>query len=253
MRGRLQDSDGETTIGAILLTSIEAGDNSYKKFFIQNNTSRSSGSLSYAINQIGISDLYSLLKWALCPTTLSCPYNVTAELVSGGVLVASTVYYVRITAYNENGETTGSIEVSITTDTVYKAFKLNWSELAGAEGYIIYISTNQNYTNARKMIIEDPATVEWTYTGAEYDPSIPYPAGFPGINEDYDLPEENTTAGESPDYGTPPEDGEFASEDIDFGSLQPGQQVAFWLAVFTSLTTPEDTNPRNAILSHSEA
>jgi hypothetical protein len=256
MRGRLQDSDGETSLNAIVLPDIYAGETSYKKFFIQNNLDYATGFLTYAIEQIGTSDLIGLMSWCLDSEnendqTLSCPFNVTATLEAGGSLTENTKYYYRITGFNYNGETTGSIEVNATTTVANKTIKLEWSELEGAEGYIIYRSTNRDYTNGRKAIIEDPETLEWSDTGQASDPSSAY-NWWPEINSDYDLPIENTTAGESPDYGIHPISGSFSDDDIEFGVIEPGQQKIFWIKVATTVATPESTNPRNALIAPTE-
>lgn len=250
MRGRLQDSDGETRLNIAISPDMNAGDIQYKKYFIQNDTALESGYLEYAITQFALSDLFSLLSWALDPDTLSCPFNVVATLQAGGSLTAYTKYYYRITAFNSLGETTGCIEVNATTTDTDLSIKLNWSELEGADGYLIYRSTNQDYTNARVAVIEDPATIEWTDTGQAPDPSGPY--SFPGINTDFDLPDENTTAGEAPDYGTPPDSGDFNTDNLVIGVLEPGQQKSFWLKVTSSVSTPQTGNPRKANLIPSE-
>jgi len=256
MRGRLQDSDGETRLNLIMLSSIYAGETSYKKFFIQNNLDYATGFLTYAIKQIGTSDLIGLMSWCLDTDnendqTLSCPFNVTATLETGGSLAASTKYYYRITGFNYNGETTGSIEVSATTTVDNKTITLTWSELPNTEGYIIYRSTNRDYTNGRRAIIEVPETLTWSDTGQAADPSSAY-AWWPEINTDFDLPEENTTAGESPDYGIHPISGSFSDDDLEFGVIEPGEQKIFWIKVTTTVATPESTNPRNALIAPTE-
>jgi hypothetical protein len=247
MNGRYLDSDGDTRIYASNIGNIIAAIIDYKKLFIQNDKSRETGYVTGSILQYGDSDGYNYLKWALCPDTLSCPFNVVATLLTGGDLIPDIKRYYRITAFNNLGETGGSLEVYATPDVTNKSIKLTWSKVEG-EGYIIYCSTNQNYDDARRAIIEDPDILEWTDTGQVSDPSSPY--GWPGINTDFDLPDENTTAGEAPDYGTPPL--VFSDDDLEIGYLQSGEQKAFWLKVETLISTLESGNPRNVILDFPE-
>jgi hypothetical protein len=248
-KGRYLNSDGNTIIYASDLGSEIAGVDVEKKLFIQNPLSRESGQITGSIAQHGSSDLYSMVTWALCADTLSCPFNVSASLVTGGSLTTGVRKYYRITAYNENGETAGSLEVSALPSGSNLSIKLEWDELTGADGYIIYGTTdNSNYDSCRLMVIEDPETLEWTDTGSDYNPSGPY--SFPGINTDYDLPDENTTAGESPDYGTIP--ATLTDEDLDFGILQSGEQKAFWIKIDSEVSTPETGNPRKLFLNFTE-
>jgi hypothetical protein len=248
MKAKYFDSDGYTELFAENFGNIFATATFAKKIFIQNDKALETGVVTGEIGQYSDSDGYSMVRWALCPNTLSCPFNVAAELQAGGSLTADTTYYYRITAFNALGETTGSVEVSALTTAANKTIKLTWGKVEGAEGYIIYRSTSQVYTNARRDVIEDPDTLEWTDTGQVSDPSSPY--GWPGINTDFDLPIENTTAGEAPDYGTAPT---LAAGDLTIGILQPGQMKALWLGVASTLSTLEDDNPRNAIITFPEA
>lgn len=239
------DSDGNTEIFAKDLGNVLASVTEYKKLFLQNKRSAETYFITGSILEFEGSDGNDFVKWALCPLTLSCPFNFALTLLSGGDLVASTKYYYRITAFNENGETGGSLEKNITTDVTNKSIKLTWDKIQGADGYIIYRSTNQIYTNARRDVIEDPDILEWIDTGQVADPSSPY--GWPGINTDFDLPIENTTAGESPDYGTPPT---LDTIDINFDILQSGEQKALWVGIYTTLSTPEEV--KNFILDFPE-
>jgi len=240
------DSDGVTEIFAKDLGDVIAGSAFAKKFFLQNDLGRVSGAITGTVLQFGTDELYSRVRWAICPDTLSCPFNVTATLISGGALDAGEEYYYRVTAYNENGETGGSLEVSAATDSSNRAVTLSWSAVPGASGYIVYRSTNQLYINARRTIIENPMILSWTDTGQAADVSSAY--GWPGINADFDLPSENTTAGETPDYGTAPA---LSSGTLSIGVLQIGQQVAIWRGLVTDASMPETLE--NYMLSFSEA
>lgn len=234
-RGYWLDSNGNDKIYSLKLADIVAGNTRTKKLFWQNDRSAATGSITAQIKQFATSDLDDLIQWALCPITLSCPYNVSLTLQAGGSLTASTTYYYRITAFNENGETTGSIEKSITTDTSNKTILVEWDVISGADGYIIYRSTlSGSYSNSRRDVIEDGSITSYTDTNQNPDPSSAY-SWWPAINTDFDLPSENTTAGESPDYGTPPT---LSVSDISVGIVQPGQQICFWFDVETLITTP---------------
>lgn len=228
------------------LPESSAGTTVYKKLGLWNQLTRAL-SLTLAIDMFAQSDFADMISWAADPDTLSCPFNVEAELIAGGSLAEDTEYFYRMTAFNLLGETIGSVEVSATTDESNKSIKLTWDEVEGAEGYLIYRSTNQVYTDSRRAIIEDPETLEWTDSGQSASQSAAY--GFDEINEDYDLPEENTTAGESPDYGTPPET--FSTDDLSL-TLQPGEQAALWVKIVIPAGAAESLNPRNAYLTPTE-
>jgi hypothetical protein len=228
------------------LADGSAGSTVYNKIGLQNNLTRVLP-VTLSIDMFAQSDFSGMISWAADLVTLSCPYNVAAELIAGGSLAADTEYFYRITAFNAIGETVGSLEVSALTDSSNKSIKLTWDKIEGAEGYLIYRSTNQIYTSARRMVIEDPDTLEWTDTGQAASQSGPY--SFPGINTDFDLPDENTTAGESPDYGTPPST--FVTTDLTL-SLEPGEQAGLWLKIVIPIGASESLNPRNAYLTPTE-
>jgi hypothetical protein len=222
------DSDGNTQIGSSQLAPIFTPATVLKKLCYQNIKSVPSQPITGILQQYLTSDLISLITWALDLNTLSCPYNVSASPVLGGSLSPNTSYFYRITGYNDTGETTGSIEVAVTTDTVNLSAALSWSELAQSEGYLIYRSTvSGSYSNARIMVIEDPTVTSWTDTGAPPDPLGPY--SFPGINTDFDLPIANTTAGDAPSYGSPPE--VMSAANLNIGIMQPGQMFFFWIQI----------------------
>lgn len=249
MKGILYNSDCVTQIWGMDLGNKNAGDSLYKKFAIQNDTVLAAGLITGSLTQWDKNGAIDMFRWGICPDTLSCPYNVSIELLNGGDLTPDTRYYYRITAFNELGETGGSLEVWALTDSTKKSIKLTWDELPNAAGYCIYRSTNQDYTNARRDVIENPSITEWIDTGQASDPSSPY--GWPGINTDFDLPSENTTAGEAPDYGTPPAG--MTADDIILGNIKIGEQKIFWIEVSPALATSSAGNPRNCIIDFSES
>ena len=266
-----RNSDGETEIFAFSAGSKNAGATYAEKFFIQNDLSRETGIITASfVVANNVSDLKPMMRWAICPDTISCPYNVVATVQAGGNLAADTTYYFRITGYNNVGETTGSIEVSALTTSVNKSIVLTWDLLtplldglasSDMAGYVIYRSTNQDYTNASRVIIEDPNIVTWTDRGQVFGDSYDDSylgfsgfdsgfSGFSGMGAAMSLPDENTTAGEAPDYGTAPA---LSADDLVIGVLEPGQQVAIWLGVVSSAGTTEEGNPRAVILNFTEA
>jgi len=252
------DSNGVTEIGASDLGNIIAGVTTTKKFGLQNDGNRVTGAITASKQEYitalvnGIRQLQAssegLIKWALDTTSISCPFNATAALQSGGSLIIGTQYYFRITAFNANGETGGSIELTAIPTTGHQAIALSWSRVTGAAGYLIYRSTDQTYINARRHVIENPATVSWTDSGQGADPSAPY--GFALINTDFDLPTENTSGGAGPSYGTAPT---LGTANLVFSALQSGQQAFFWIGAITLSSTPESNNPRQVMISFTES
>jgi len=233
------DSDGETELGSKVFSDLVAGNTDAVKLFLQNNLSRELINLIGSISQYSESDMYTFMSWALDIETLSCPFNVSGSLVSSGTLETTMQYYYRVTAYNSIGETTGSIEISVTTDTVNKSILIEWDEVPGAVGYRIYRSTDQDYTEARIMdYIGTPSG--WL------DEGIFTPSGF-------DLPIINTTAATGGvNYGTAPTGSSFTSDNLAFDNVQIGEQKIFWLKVSPGVSLLESDNPRTAILDFYE-
>jgi hypothetical protein len=237
--GILLDKDGFTELSSVNFGAVESGqDSDDKKFFIQNDKDRVV-SLQAAISQNDSSDLYNYLKWALDTVTLSCPYNVALVSLTGGILAANTTYHYRITAYNAIGETVGSIEKSITTTSVKKTVSLSWDVISGATGYIVYRTTSQgDYTDAYLYDTGSGAVATWVDDGTE----------VPASSLVVDIPEENTTAGDSPAYGSAPS---MSAGTLSF-SLEPGEQKAIWAEADLPLGLLESDNPRIATLAISE-
>ncbi|HQU41153.1 MAG TPA: hypothetical protein PK867_00015 [Pirellulales bacterium] len=94
-------------------------------------------------------------------------------------LPAGTYYYV-VTAFNAQGETTGTIENSGTTVAVPgaepQALALSWSEVVGATGYRIYRGISAGVENVLVATINNPATNAWTDDGTETTSSATPPA-----------------------------------------------------------------------------
>jgi len=109
---------------------------------------------------------------------LSAPTNPSATATTEGTLTAGTYYY-KITALNNNGETTASSEVSATVDgTTTNAIKISWDKITGASSYRIYRGTTSGGQNVYFEDSDDPPFLD---TGE---------AGTTGT-----VPTENTTGG----------------------------------------------------------
>jgi len=67
-------------------------------------------------------------------TQLSAPSGVTAALAAGGSLAAGTTVYYKLTAFNWNGETIASAEVSATPTSGNQSVTITWSALTGVSG-----------------------------------------------------------------------------------------------------------------------
>lgn len=108
-------------------------------------------------------------------STLAVPSGVTATgSTTGGTLAAATYFYV-ITAFNQNGETTASLEVSAVVTGATSSIALAWSHISGVydlptraaydAGYRIYRGTASGGENV--LIYTAPASAtSWTDTGS---------------------------------------------------------------------------------------
>lgn len=118
-------------------------------------------------------------------TTLAVPSGVTATGSStGGTLPAGTYYYV-VTAFNMNGETTKSTEVSAVVTGTTSSVALSFTHVAGVydlpsraaydAGYHVYRGTASGSENVLIATLPASATT-WTDTGGAAGTSATPPA-----------------------------------------------------------------------------
>jgi len=91
---------------------------------------------------------------------LSTPEAPTLSALNdnGGSCTEGGTYYYRITAINDNGETLGSSEVSITlggsNSTNDEKVQISWSPVQGATGYKIYRSVDNTWDGANDYLVD---------------------------------------------------------------------------------------------------
>lgn len=87
---------------------------------------------------------------------------------TGGTIPANSTFRMIITALNENGETTGSNEVDITTSgTATNTITWNWEEVPGATEYRLYVTDANGQPGTEEFHASAPAgTTSWLRTGA---------------------------------------------------------------------------------------
>ncbi len=234
--GVLLDKTGVLEISSINFGIVEAGSPGPIKFGYQNRKSRIVSPAVISIQQ-GANDLYNYLKAAIDLITLSCPYNMAIELVGQSHVLSLITYYYTVVAYNCNGRTGQSLEVSIAVADSSHAPKISWDQVLGADGYYIYRSTSSGlYTDCLITKITSGSIRSFIDTGT-----------LAGVGSP---PLENTTGGASPNYGTAPV--LTYATILGLGQTKPGQQKFFWSEVDAPLTVTEGDNPRNCILRISE-
>lgn len=84
--------------------------------------------------------------------SVPAPTGVSATLVSGGSLAATTTYFYVVTAVDDVGETVASSQVSATTTSTNKTIKIQWVESVGAVGYKIYRTTTSGTYGATSFV-----------------------------------------------------------------------------------------------------
>lgn len=110
---------------------------------------------------------------------------------SGGSCADSTAYYYKVTAVNDNGETTGTAQFTVTTGASGTNINLNtiaWSAVTGATGYKIYRSTENNDWDG-------DANDQWVDGKVVAAPAITYDDDCAGDTASLVPPTANTTGG----------------------------------------------------------
>jgi len=225
--GKLLLNDGVTEAVSYDFGLITAGAVTGIKFGFMNEKSRIVTPTVRFIQQ-NSNDMYEFMKAVLDDQTLSCPPNVQAELVAQVHGLVSDTYYYVLTAYNGNGETGQSLEVAIEVTGSSYAPRIFWEAVTEAQGYKIYRSIESGvYANCLLSLVTGGGT-------SFIDIGNAVTGGTP--------PTENTTAGGSPHYGTPPVSG--YSSYIELGEVSAGGQVFLWAKPDPPYSVDEEDNPR---------
>jgi hypothetical protein len=208
------------------------------KFCLENNGTRALGASPFSgvylrITKVGSNDGY--LYYETAPDdngTISKPWGVTVVAEgSGGSFVADSEYGWKVTAVNGSGETIGSAEVTLTPTGTDKA-RLDWTTVPDATSYKVYRTAaggagTYGATSLRATV--SAPTVTYLDDGAALSSGTP--------------PEENTTGGAGPDYGTAPDAGDFDDSDKLIGTLDIEEQYFYW----ARLVVPPGTTEQSAI------
>lgn len=234
-------ADGGIQVADKNWPDAKAGDiQTAEKFFIENNGDRELLSLVGTIVPVGVNDGDDQLRIALDTATVIPPFLVVPTLTgpaAGGVWASTGLKLYRITALNATGETTGSVEASVNVDDTTKKVTLTWEIVPGATGYRIYRTITPGvYTTPALRIVIGSGTTDTFIDGGEV-----LVAGA--------LPADNTTAGPSPAYGTPPV---LGAGPISVGDLEIGQQFVYWVNRVIPAGTAEAGNPRLAQIDFDE-
>jgi len=241
---RTLDKTGGAVISAKDWTDIVAGVlSTAEKFGFQNDGSRALDIISAAIQQIGTNDGSSYARIGLDTATISPPFGLV------GVPEAGTVgwgglgenRYV-ITATTALGETTRSFqELQVSLINATDQILLTWLKPPGASltGYKVYRTQRLGVAQTAQRIatIADPDTLELVDTDQ---------AGTAATS----APSTNTTAGDTPNYGTAPS---LVTTPITLGAVAVGQAIFFWVNWLTSEAVSEIGNPRQFALVFTEA
>jgi hypothetical protein len=206
-----------------------------EKFFVQNVGDRDSLALTLQLTQVGSNDGQSMVRIGLDTATVMPPYGLAAVLTSagaGGLWGAVGTREYLLTAYNATGETVGCIPVTANVDVVTKKVVLTWSSVTGATGYKLYRTDTPGTYGASTLRATLVGQSQNTFT----DDGSATSGGTP--------PSSNTTAGGSPNYGTPPA---LGLGPLSLGVLKVGQWASYWVNRVIPGGTLEAGNPRQSI------
>jgi len=158
--------------------------------------------------------------WALTPTLSGAG--------AGGVWAGTGVKFWTVVALDVAGNQLGqSAEATLTVDDITKKVTLVWAAITGAINYQVWRATvSQTYTSpALVATLGAVTTYDDTGTGT-----------LPG-----------TLTG-APTFGQPPAVASFTQNPIVVGDVAIGQEQFFWVILEPPLGTPEDGNPRLALV-----
>lgn len=121
---------------------------------------------------------------------------ITLGAASAGGSFAAGTYFWKLTATNTGGETIASNEVTATL-TANQEQPINWTAVAGADGYRLYRGTAAGAENVLVAVIASGATVTYTDLGAAgteaTPPSIDRTAGAQTVHAGGQMPETSLT------------------------------------------------------------
>lgn len=239
----LDNSGGVTITSKDWPDAVAGVANVAEKFFVENSGDRLLNGLILSIVPDALTDADDQLRIGAntLGTTVGTPFGVAAPVTgpaAGGVWAGTGTRGYRITATNATGESIGSVEVTAVIDDTTKKVNLSWTQPDGATGYRVYRTDTPGVFGATtlRFIIAGGATTSITDDGT---------ATTTGT-----LPVDNTTAGPSPTYGSPPV---LTTTPIAVGDLEIGQQFIYWVNRVVPIGASEAGNPRLAQLRFTES
>lgn len=118
------------------------------------------GDIGWVQPTTGLFESYNCLTtdrratWPCPETHLTPPVQAAAATAAtGGTIVAGT-YRLRVTAFNENGETDQSNERQITTTGTTSTITANWGSVTDADGYRLYVSPVGGGAGSERLVKE---------------------------------------------------------------------------------------------------
>jgi len=241
---RTLDKTGGTVISAKDWTDIVAGLlSTAEKFGFQNDGDRAIDIISAAIQQVGTNNGRSYARIGLDTATISPPFGLTVAVEAGSSAwggIGENRYV--ITATTALGETNRSFkELSASLINATDQVRLTWLKPPGATltGYKVYRTMRLGVAQTAQRIatISNPDTLVFVDTAQ---------AGTDATA----APLTNTTAGDTPNYGTAPS---LSTTPITLGTVAVGQAVFYWVNWLTSEAVSEIGNPRQFALVFTEA
>ena len=214
-----------------------------EKFVVENNGDRDLIDLVLKIVAVTGNDGSTQMRTGADTSgTISAPYEVGVSLSgggAGGVWPSTGLRNWVVTAINAAGETVRSFEVSVNIDDTTKKATVSWTQVVGATGYRLFRSTVPGAygVTSLRATLGSPSSVSFNDDGSSTG------SGNPPV------PNENTTGGAGPTFGSPPT---LATANINIGLLEIGQQFFYWVNRVIPAGTAEAGNPRLAQLKFEE-
>jgi hypothetical protein len=224
------------------------------KFCVENVSDRVMGGSGFTTGlllkriAVGVSDGIEFILTADDPNgTISKPWGDavdTASVKTGGPTAVRTPgggsgwtlapYGVVVTASNGTGETIASVETTFTPIAADDTWVITWTRVPGATLYTVYLTTTPGTYGATVKVsgtVADPTHAK-TLTAPTVGGGTP--------------PQENTTGGAGPDYGTAPSDGSFGTADLLIAAQPTGFAVGQqWFAYFREVIPAGTSNLGN--------